>query len=247
MTAEDKDCQKWTKWIDTIHKDVTGLVIGRHIFWEVQNIIKANPKIQKPSSFYGWLGMTYGAWGPMAVRRQLDMNRRSISLRRMLAEMIRKPQVLSRSRYVSICATKLIGTSPPDASVPSPELQNETQGGAYALDRSEAERIASGIFDDYAGRGNDHIPQSKIKRDMEELLTKSQSVERFATKKVAHLDENPPAALPTFGGLDACVDLLEQLVLKYEKILKTSAPRSLLPTWQYDWKAIFYKPWMPKP
>ncbi len=65
MTAEDQAFQKWTAWIDTIHKDVINLVIGRHIFCEVQKIISANLSIQKPSSFYGWLGMTYTAWSPI--------------------------------------------------------------------------------------------------------------------------------------------------------------------------------------
>lgn len=247
MTHEDEAFQKWTEWIDIIHKDVSDLVIGRHVFWEVQGIIKANPKIQKPNSFYGWMGMTYAAWGPMAVRRQLDDDRRSISLRRMLAEMIEKPQVLSRSRYVSIYAIRLIGEGSQNASVPSPEPQNETQGGAYVLSRSEAECIASKSFDQYAGQEQNYIPKCKIERDINELLNKTQAVERFATKKVAHLDERPPAALPTFDELDACVDLLEKLVLKYEMILKTSAPQTLLPTWQYDWKEIFYEPWIPRP
>jgi len=243
MTVEDEAFQKWTEWIDAIHRDVTDLVIGRHIFWEVQGIIRANPRIQKPSSFYGWLGMTYTAWGPMGVRRQLDMDSRSISLRRMLTEMISMPQVLSRRRYVSSYAAKLVGASDPRPSVPKPA--NDGEGGAYALDPVEAEEIASRSFDQYAGQGNERIPESEIKRDLEELLSKSHRVERFATKKVAHLDESPPATLPTFDELDDCVDLLERLVLKYELILKTSAPHSLLPTWQYDWKAIFNEPWIP--
>jgi hypothetical protein len=242
MTAEDEAFQKWTGWIDAIHRDITDLVIGRHIFWEVQDIIKANAKIQKPSSFYGWLGMTYAAWGPMGVRRQLDMDTRSISLRRLLTEMARTPQIVSRPRYVTTYATKLLGTSDPSPSIPEPE--NERQGGAYALGRSEAEDIANKSFDDYAGQGKQHISEDGIKRDLAELQSRSHKVERFATKKVAHLDERPPATLPTFDELDACVDLLEQLVLKYEMILKTSAPQSLLPTWQYDWKAIFREPWI---
>lgn len=245
MITADEAFQKWTEWIDLVHRDVTDLVIGRHIFWEVQDIIKANPKIQKPSSFYGWLGMTYTAWGPMGVRRQLDMDTRSISLRRLLTEMAHASQTLSRRRYVTMYAAKLMGTSDLSHSIPRPA--NEEQGGAYALELLEAEEIASRSFDHYAGQGNEHIPESEIKRDREELLTESHRVERFATKKVAHLDENPPAALPTFDELDACVDLLERLVLKYELILKTSAPHSLLPTWQYDWKSIFYEPWIPSP
>jgi hypothetical protein len=243
MTAEDEAFQKWTGWIDAIHKDVTDLVIGRHIFWEVQDIIKANPRIQKPSSFYGWLGTTYTAWGPMAVRRQLDMDNRSISLRRLLTEMISMTQGLTRERYVSIYSAKLRGPNSPPCS----RRDCASEGGAYALNAAEAECIANKSFDTYAGPGNAHIPDTKIKKDLDELTAESERVERFATKKVAHLDEKPPTALPTFDELDACVVLLEKLVLKYEMILKTSAPQSLLPTWQYDWKAIFYEPWIAKP
>jgi hypothetical protein len=157
--------------------------------------------------------------------------------------MIIMPQGLTRERYVSIYSAKLRGSNPP----PSSRRDDASERGAYAPDTAEAECIANKSFDTYAGLGNAHIPETKIKKDLEELTAGSETVERFATKKVAHLDEKPPTALPTFDELDACVTLLEKLVLKYEMILKTSAPQSLLPTWQYDWKAIFYEPWIAKP
>jgi len=58
--------------------------------------------------------------------------------------------------------------------------------------------------------------------------------EERVDKKIAHLVERQPIMLPAFNDLDACIDLVERLVLKYERILKRSAPQSLLPTWQYD-------------
>jgi hypothetical protein len=243
MTVEEAAFQRWTRWIDSIHKDVTDLVIGRHIFWQVQDIIKANQRIQIPSSFYGWVGMAYAAWGPMGVRRQLDMDDRSISLRRLLTEIVSMPQVLSRGRYISIYSAKLAGGAP----APSSQSGGIPKSGAYAIDIAEAEDIASRSFDQYAGQRNEYIPARETKRDLQELLTQTQMIERFATKKVAHLDEKPPTTLPTFDELDACVALLERLVLKYELILTASAPQSLLPTWQYDWKAIFYEPWISRP
>lgn len=242
MTTQDEAFQKWTEWIDTIHKDVTDLVIGRHIFWQVQNIIKANPKIQKPSSFYRWLGMTYTAWGPMGVRRQLDND--SVSVKRLLSEMAQKPEVLSRQRYVRAYAAKLTGSR--NVTTPISPLDDPAQGGAYAVQLSEAEEIANRSFDGYAGHRNSHVAKSAIEQDISQLRDGSDKVKVFADKKIAHLVEHQPIMLPTFDELDACVDLLERLVLKYELILKTSAPQSLLPTWQYDWKAIFYEPWISK-
>lgn len=241
MTAEDETFQKWTKWIDTIHTDVADLVIGRHIFWEVQDIIKANPKIQKPSSFYGLLGMTYGAWGSMGVRRQLDND--SVSLKRLLSQMAQTPQILSRQRYVAAYAVTLMGSS----NVPPPISQSDklAEGGTYALDRSEAEEIANRSFDKYAGHSDSHVPKDTIEQDISQLRNLGERVKVFADKKIAHLVERQPITLPTLNDLDACIDLLERLVLKYERILKRSAPQSLLPTWQYDWKAIFCEPWIP--
>ncbi len=181
----------------------------------------------------------------MGVRRQLDKRADSVSLRRLLGEMAQKPQILSRQRHVIAYAVKLMGGGDTAPSAPPPD--GEVQGGAYALTRSEAEHIANESFDKYADRGNPHMPPSVIQQDLADLEKQGNTVKTFATKKVAHLDENPPAALPTFDELDACVDFLERLVLKYELILKTSASCSLLPTRQYDWKAIFYEPWIPRP
>jgi len=50
---------KWNKWIDVIRSEITDLSFNRNIFREVQDIIKNNPKIQKPSSFYEFLVNIY--------------------------------------------------------------------------------------------------------------------------------------------------------------------------------------------
>jgi hypothetical protein len=240
MTQEDKTFRTWTGWIDTIRKDVTDLVIGKHVFWEVQDIIKANLAIQKPSSFYGWLGMMYTAWGSMAVRRQLDND--SVSLKKLLSEMANSPELVSRQRYVSAYAATLTGNS--EHVSPLPSAASEAQGGAHVFTRAEAERIANRGFDKFAGRGNPYVPKDAVERDISQLREVGENVKVFADKNIAHLVDFQPKALPTFNDLDDCVNVIEALVIKYEQILKRSAPHSLLPTWQYDWKAIFYEPWI---
>jgi len=183
MTAADSILDTWTGWIDTIHKDVTDLVIGWHIFWDVQGIIKRNPKIQKPSSFYGWLGMTYTAWGSMAVRRQLDND--SVSLKKLLDEIAKTPDILSRERYVSAYATTLMGGSEADAPVES--AAQGMQGGAYALSGAEAEEIANRSFDEFAGRGGQHVRKDAIECDVSRLREVGEKIKTFADKKIAHL------------------------------------------------------------
>jgi hypothetical protein len=73
---------KWDGWLSTIHEQVRGLLVNRHIFREVQAIIQENPKIQLASSFYEWMGNTYATTAVIGVRRQLDKGHDSISFAR---------------------------------------------------------------------------------------------------------------------------------------------------------------------
>jgi hypothetical protein len=95
----------WDVWLSTIHDELQGLLVNRHIFREVQGIIQANPKIQLASSFYQWMGNTYATAAVIGVRRQLDKDPNSISFARLLSEVAANPQVISRERYVGFYKT----------------------------------------------------------------------------------------------------------------------------------------------
>ena len=51
--------EKWNNLLDAIEKEVTWLLVARDIFWVVQQIIRSNSDIQKPSSFYSFLAKGY--------------------------------------------------------------------------------------------------------------------------------------------------------------------------------------------
>jgi hypothetical protein len=92
--------ERWQAWIKIISDEIQGLLINRYIFWEVQKIIKSNPKIQIGSAFYDWMGIIYPAAMAMGVRRQIDFRRDIISFARLLKEIQRNPVILSRERYL---------------------------------------------------------------------------------------------------------------------------------------------------
>lgn len=93
---------KWNSWLDKIENEVTRLVENRYIFWEVQKIIKNNPKIQKPSAFYEWLGNVYATSAVIGIRRQIDERKDVITLARLLHEIMDTPQVITRRRFISL-------------------------------------------------------------------------------------------------------------------------------------------------
>ena len=203
------------KWIEVIYKEVESLTIHREIFWQVQAIIKNNPKIQKGNSFYSYLGSTYSSSIVMGIRRQVKIEEQSISLARLLDEIHKAPEDISKKQFV-----RLYG-------------RNEYM-----------RKIGEQDFDRYYGFGQEYIDSKTVKMDLDKLKFKLKKCERYADKIVAHIDKKKPKTLPTFKDVDLCIELLERLVLKYYTLFTGKAVNSMLPTWQYDWKEIFRTPWI---
>ena len=206
---------KWIQWLDVIYKEITSLSVNRHIFWEVQEIIKTNKKIQKPSSFYEFLGSAYGSLTVMGIRRQVKIDKQSISFARLLDQIAKTPSVISRQRFVAL----------------------------YGADQTMIE-FGERDFKKFVDRTGRHIDPSIVIDDLARLRTKASKCEKFADMRVAHFDKRALKNPPAFKDIDECIDYLEELLKKYTLIFRATCLTSVLPTWQYDWKEIFLYPWI---
>lgn len=205
---------KWNRWMDIIYVEITELVIHQDIFWQVQDLIKNNPKLQRPSAFYKFMGRTYSAFALMSIRRQVKVNDDSISFARLLSEICDNPKELSRERYVALYK------------------------GAFALERANKD------FNKFSKPGCEHIDPVLVKRDLDKLRAQAKKCETFADKTVAHLDKSKPKQIPVFKDLDNSIELLCALLKKYWLLFRAESLLSILPTYQYDWKAVFREPWI---
>lgn len=206
--------EKWNKWLDIIHSEITNLSIYKNIFWEVQAIIKNNPKIQKPSSFYEFLGSSYIALIIMGIRRQIKIDKDSISFAKLLNEISINPEFITRKHFVDIYKENL------------------------------DELTANEEFNDFAGGCIDHVDPQLVKKDLEELTCKGNLLEAYADKIIAHHDKKSPKSLPTFDDVNKYIELLEELMKKYYLLFRAKSLMSILPTYQYDWKSIFREKWI---
>lgn len=84
-----------------------------------------------------------------------------------------------------------------------------------------------------------------VRHDLSRLKSVPASCEQFADKRLAHRDARDLKTLPTFNEVDACIELPDQLYAKYLLAFEAKRMDTLLPVWQYDWKAIFRTPWLP--
>jgi hypothetical protein len=211
----DPKLKKWVKWLEYINEDVTRLVIARDIFWSVQNLIKNNKRIQKPSSFFRYFGDTYISFITMGIRRHIKIDSQSISFSRLLCEIGCNPEKISRQFF------------------------RELYRG------SSVEFLADSDFNQFCDNPNDtHISSRMVQDDLKQLREKAQLIEEYADKKIAHRDKKEPKIIPTFFDADKSIDFLDELYRKYHLIFHAeSTIESVMPIYQYDWQQIFDYPW----
>jgi len=92
------------EWLRKIRADVQDLLLDSHVFWEVQEIIRANPRLSAARSyFFHWLMAAHIEATVIGIRRQVKNDRQSVSLRRFLEELAQYPAIVSRAHHVSLC------------------------------------------------------------------------------------------------------------------------------------------------
>jgi hypothetical protein len=207
---------KWLRWLDVIETEIQELVIAKYTFHEVQRMIAENAKLQVSNSFYRYFTSSYVSHVVMGLRRQIKTDAQSISLALLLRELTETPHLLTRAYYVSL------------------------------YEGSTVEHFADRHFNQFAASGDVHVDPSRIAADLQKLRDASARCEEFADKRLAHRDKCDPKALPTYNEVDACIDLLDELYVKYHLLFHAKSMVTLLPTAQCNWTEIFRIPWIEK-
>lgn len=217
----------WRSWLRTIFGDVQRLLIRQHIYSEVRAIIKSNSAVQMGSSFYSWMNDVYVDSMVIGIRRQVDTDRRTVSLLRLLDAIRLRPGILTRRRYVEMVLGSRIGKGADNLA----ELKTS---------------LANVEFDRWAGKGGSHVDPRRPAQEISDLKAAAEAVADFANARVAHhKSEYRPTQLPLHRELKSCLELMEEVIKSYCVILEGTSYTGMLPTWQYDWKAIFREPWIP--
>lgn len=218
--------EKWQQWLDVIYKEIQALSVYRNVFREVHAIIKANPKIQKPSSFYDFIDIAYIAFATMSVRRQIKNQNDSISFAKLLSEMQKHPKIMSRDRFAALYK----GSS--------------DEGRGVKVLQKHSENRAEKAFRKYSDGSGNHFNPEIADRDLQDLQATAKKIEDFADRRIAHCDKRSQKTLASFKNLDDSVDFLENLLKKYYLLFHAVTLINVLPSYQYDWKQIFRYPWI---
>jgi hypothetical protein len=103
--------------------------------------------------------------------------------------------------------------------------------------------LADEHFNQFAAPQESHIDPLLVKADLTRLRDASKRWEDFADRR--HRDTTPSKELPTFDEVNAGIDLLNDLYIRYCLLFHACSVETLLPIYEGDWEAIFRVPWIP--
>jgi hypothetical protein len=91
----------WWVWLSThIRPEVYGMHLHRHVWQETQSVLRANPALPE-SYWWDFLAETYAVTQTIALRRQVDTRRGTISLVRLLDRIARHARLVTRDYFLS--------------------------------------------------------------------------------------------------------------------------------------------------
>ena len=191
---------------------------------EVGKIIKDNQKIQKQSLFYDWITANYTVQIGIIIRRLAESKRKwegqnkdTISLWRLLDDIRKNPEVISRDYFYE----RYEGSNIKNTNVP----QNE--------------------FNKFAEPGAECISDDLICNDLKSIEFRTKNITNYVDKRIAHYDEPDEWAtkLPTYEEADEVIELLQKITEKYRKLIPNDLFLGLL-TITDNWKEPLRHAWI---
>ena len=210
--------RKWKKWMKEIQQDLATLLTSNSVFHEVRHIFATNKQIQVPTLFYRWISNNYADSVVIGVRRLADKHTKVISLYRLIEDISKNREAITRSYYVS----------------------------RYCKEDRE-EGLADDDFDEFARIGEELISQRKLSIDLKKVKTIADHIRKFTNKWVAHCDPHRRRhRIPTYKDLSDALHDLDRLFCKYDLLVRQGGLTTCKPEIQYDWKKPLRYVWLPK-
>ncbi|WP_162941791.1 hypothetical protein [Desertimonas flava] len=202
--------EKWKRWLREIELDVIALHHDR-VLW--RTLDAALSRRDESEFFRRHYMRLYVASAAMCVRRLVfsGTDSKSISLVRLLRELADDPGHLTAARHRQL-------------------FEDVAMGPDYGEKRFEAEW----------GDGHGHLAVDRVESDLASLERLAEAVKLVADRTIAHLDRRGIGdERPTFAQLDAAIDEIGRIFVKYHELIDGSSIVHLEPVVQGDWKAPF--------
>lgn len=210
--------QKWRRWLIRIETDIRDLLIAESIYDGIGKIVESNPDIQHPGDVHAWIQRNYGTAAVVGIRRLTDNRNDSISLTRLLSDIAKHSDSITRSSHVSCYRF-----CPRDAG--EKWFDNFAGRGQITLPSK--------------------VPRSHL-RELTKVAKRIRRIvdTRIAHLDQKNVSRKPLK----FQDIHDAIEVIDKTTIKYKLLLNAASPQpTLLGTWQYDWESVFYQSWVKSP
>lgn len=181
--------EAWYVLLTRISAEIEQLRIHRDT-WRAYQM--TSPHADAEPNYHEWVGRLYFRTQAVGIRRMLDGDRRTGSLKRLLQKMAHEPRLLQRDWF------------------------GENPAGCGASNRDDSFTALADPY--YFNHLNPAVPRA----DLHVLEATCHGIKRFVDQHVTHTQLDSAAATPTPAEIDAALDLLLELLSKYSRLLHRS-------------------------
>ncbi|MCG2682801.1 MAG: hypothetical protein L6306_04220 [Planctomycetales bacterium] len=215
MKVDDENWKQWRGWAEKIRDDLTNEVNAQAVFAGFNEVVQKNKDwidSHNGDLFTDFVMRSYAASAFLGIRRQLKINKDSVSLLRLLDQISKYADQITYDFYLTVFPLK-----PRYIDWQKWTFRNLSDDGKSVCKRIVVADIA----------------------DTKKLNTK---IELVADRIFAHLDKRETNTVLTFDELRASIDHFNKLTCKYIAFLLGEGRSSLEAMFCYDWKKIFSYP-----
>lgn len=215
-------CEKLKKDLIAIGNEISNLWMHHDLFWRMTEITNKNERVMKVGGDYlAWFKNCYIETGSVAFRRQLDRDKRSISMVNFLLEVQKNHAAFTREAFQG----------------------KTTFSPGNNFHDARKWKQAGETFDQTFGNGG-HLDQAIVQTDIDLLEKEGAGIKEQVNKEIAHRDRQGMQGVKATGEVfERCVDHLDRIASKYSLLLYGKAFDSLRLQYEFDVEEVFTFAW----
>ena len=220
--TDDELFADWADIAQRAHDNAARLHWNRRMFRTLAAVFTANPRLQETGGhLWNWIRHNYTAGAGMAIRRELDLDGSVANLPNMLHEIVGRPTVLNRRRY----------------------LARWNPGADWELEIANRAFDSFGVARPSAARDEDHVDPARVEADLRQLGAQTETVRAYIEQTIAHRQRSAPAPV-SFAQFNETIAAIETVFKTYYARITQSSIAQLEPVPQYDTTEVFTFPWV---
>lgn len=210
----------WNEWLDALFPHIANLHADREDRNKLVAMVEANREIPDPWNFINWVDHLWVTSTSLGIRRLAECDKGSISLGRVIDDVGKHREMVSRAHFLSLYA--------------------ETYPGDAHMRRKAGEE-----YDQLVGPSLDMPSEEMTTKDRKALEAGVQAIRHYVNKHVAHLDDSLALPAATYADIDAAIEGVSLIYNRYCLLIRAEASPKMPPKMSYDWERPFLVAWKP--